>query len=86
MGRKELELNVAKSKVMRFRKGGGREKKISWRWKGKAVKEVNFFTYTIWGIQCKKNEGQEAHIRERVRRGAAVMGVGCLGNSEKKIR
>lgn len=33
--RKGLELNVEKSKIMRFRKGGGREKRIIWRWKGK---------------------------------------------------
>lgn len=33
--RKRLEVNVEKTKVMRFRKGGGRRKKVDWRWKGK---------------------------------------------------
>jgi len=32
---KDLELNVGKTKIMRFRKGGGRRKKKEWRWKGK---------------------------------------------------
>ncbi|KMQ87820.1 hypothetical protein RF55_12808 [Lasius niger] len=31
LDRKGLELNVEKTKVMRFRKGGGRKKKIDWR-------------------------------------------------------
>lgn len=35
--RKGLELNIHKSKIMRFRKGGGREKKVKWRWRGKAI-------------------------------------------------
>lgn len=36
--RKGLELNVKKSKIMRFRKGGEREKRIIWRWKRKRWK------------------------------------------------
>ena len=35
MDGKRLEVNVEKTKVVRFRKGGGRERKVDWRWKGK---------------------------------------------------
>src|SRR5436190_19152882 len=35
--KKGLEVNAAKSKIMRFRKGGGRERRIRWSWKGKTV-------------------------------------------------
>jgi len=33
--KKNLELNVGKTKIMRFRKGGGRWKKRVWKWKGR---------------------------------------------------
>jgi len=36
--RKKLEVNVRKTKVMRFRKGGGRMRKRDWRWRGKSWK------------------------------------------------
>jgi len=38
--RKGMKLNEEKTKVMRFRKGGGRCKKIEWRWKGKRIEKV----------------------------------------------
>lgn len=37
--RKGLEVNVKKIKVMRCRRGGGRWKKVVWRWKGKKNRE-----------------------------------------------
>lgn len=36
------------------------------------MEEVKQFTYLGYTVQ--RNGGQEAHIRERVRKGAAVMG------------
>lgn len=33
LDRKRLVLSVEKSKMMRFRKGDGRMKKVEWRWK-----------------------------------------------------
>ena len=36
--RKGLEVNAGKSKVMRFKKGRGREKKVKWRWMGRKWK------------------------------------------------
>lgn len=35
---KKFELNVDKTKMIRFRKGGGREDRRMWRWKGKVKK------------------------------------------------
>jgi len=35
LDRKKLEMNVGKTKFMRCRRGGGRETKRTWRWKGK---------------------------------------------------
>lgn len=43
--RKELELNVEKTKIMRFRKGGERIEKRDWRWKGKKLEEVKEYKY-----------------------------------------
>lgn len=45
LGRKNLELNTEKTKIMRFRKGGGRLEKRDWRWKGRKIKEVKEYTY-----------------------------------------
>jgi len=72
LGRKRLELNVDKTKVMRFRKGKGRMRKREWWWKGKEIKEVKEFRYL--GYMFQKNGGQEAQIRDRIKRAAMVMG------------
>ncbi|KMQ90927.1 hypothetical protein RF55_9259 [Lasius niger] len=71
LDRKGLGLNVGKSKIMRFRKGGGRERVVNWRWKGRVLEEVKEFTYL--GYTMQKNGRQKVHIRERVKKGAAVM-------------
>ncbi|KAL6420492.1 hypothetical protein ACFW04_014473 [Cataglyphis niger] len=68
--KKGLELNVEKSKILRFRKGGERERNINWKWKGKVIEEK--FSYL--GYVMQRNVGQEAQIRDRLRKSAAVMG------------
>ena len=68
---KRLELNAEKTKVMRFRKGGGRMKKVVWYWRGKKMEEVKEFRYL--GYVLQRNGGQEAHIRERTVQAARVM-------------
>lgn len=35
--RKGLELNVGKTRIVRFSKRGGRLGKVDWRWKGKKI-------------------------------------------------
>lgn len=69
---KGLEVNVGKSKIMRFKRGGGRKKKIRWRWEGKEIEEVREFKYL--GYVFQSNGGQESQIKDRVKRGMAVMG------------
>lgn len=69
---KNLKVNMEKTKVMRCRRGEGRRKKVNWRWKGKIAEEVNSFKYL--GYTLTANGRQEAHVEERVRKGAAILG------------
>lgn len=69
---KGLEVNTEKTKIMRCRRGGGRRKKINWRWKGKIVEEVNSFKYLEYTVMASGR--QDAHVEERVRKGAAILG------------
>lgn len=62
---KGLELNIEKTKFMRCRRRGG-------RWKKMKLEEVKEFKYL--GYIVKSNGGQEAHIRDRVRKGAMLLG------------
>lgn len=57
-----MELNVEKTKMIRFKKGGGKKSKVGWWWKGKRVKKVKEYTYLgyihiIWDIGCKWRSG-----------------------------
>ena len=40
---KKLQVNVGKTKIMRFRKGLGRYMEVDWRWRG--IEEVKEFKY-----------------------------------------
>lgn len=82
---KRLELNTGKTRIMRFRKEGGRIRKRDWRWKGKVIEEAKKYKYLGYVIQ--RNGKQEAQMKDRIRRAAAVMGqiwgIGmrrCRGN------
>lgn len=72
LDRKRLELKTGKTKIVRFRKGGGRETKKDWKWKGKRIEEINEYKYL--GYVLQKNGGQEAQIRKRRRKASAIMG------------
>jgi len=48
-------LNTEKTKIVRFRKGGRREKKKKWRWKGRKIEEVKEIKYL--GYVLQKNGG-----------------------------
>nr|XP_034194835.1 uncharacterized protein LOC117611057 [Osmia lignaria] len=71
LDRKKLQLNREKSKVMRFRKGGGRWKKRDWTWKGKKTEEVKSFKYLEYIF--RRNGGNEMHIKDRVGKASVVM-------------
>ncbi|XP_036145342.1 uncharacterized protein LOC118646472 [Monomorium pharaonis] len=69
---KKLEVNTEKTKIMRCKRGGGRRKKINWRWKGKKLEEVNRFKYL--GYTLLANGKQDGHVEERVKKGSAILG------------
>lgn len=55
--RKRLKLNIGKTKIVRFRKGGGRETRKDWKWKEKRIEKVNEYKYwDIWDMCCKRME------------------------------
>ncbi|KYN17871.1 hypothetical protein ALC57_09753 [Trachymyrmex cornetzi] len=54
--RKGLKLNKEKTKIVRFRKGGGRNNKVDWRWKRKGIEEVGKFKYLL-----SKSESVDNH-------------------------
>jgi len=71
MDRKGLVINTEKTKIVRFRKRGGRGRKQRW-WKGKEIeeaREVNFL-----GYKFKRSGGQETQVEERVKKTMGVMG------------
>lgn len=70
--RKGLTLNASKSKIMRFRKGGGRVRKVSWWWEGKVIEEIKEFKYL--GYVFQRNGRQEAQVRDRIKKRAVIMG------------
>jgi len=72
LDKKRVELNAEKTKIVRFRKGGGREKKREWRWKGRRIEEVKEIKYL--GYVLQKNGGQEAQVRDRRKRAAVIIG------------
>ena len=69
-------------------RGGGRERKVDWRWQGKRMEEAKEFKYL--GYMFKKNGGQEAHIRDRIKKAGLVMrqvwgiGKGSLGRTGER--
>lgn len=68
--RKGLEINVEKTKIVRFNRRRGRRKRIRWRWKGKTIEEVREYTYL--GYRFQANEKQQAQVKERVNRAAGI--------------
>lgn len=67
---KGLEVNTEKTKIIRFRRGGGRRSKLKWWWKGKELEEVK--EVTDLGYKFKRSGGQ-GHVNERVKKAMGVM-------------
>lgn len=65
------------NKIMRFKRGGKRWSKKDWRWKEKRVKEVKEYKYLKYMLQ--KNAGQEAYVKERIRKATAVWEIRIMG-------
>lgn len=71
---KKLEVNVGKSKIMRFGREGGRRKRMGWWWEGREVEKIRELKYL--GYIFQRSSKQEKQVRNRVRREMAVMGQG----------
>jgi len=69
---KRLEVNREKTKILRFRRGGGRKRKVRWCWEGRSLEEVSQYRYL--GYVFQRNGGQEEQVKDRMRRGMAAMG------------
>ena len=83
MEEKKLVVNVGKTKIIRFKRGRGRRRKVDWWWKGEKIEEVKEIKYL--GYVFRKNGGQERQIRERVRKAMGVMGQ-VWGIGKRKFR
>lgn len=76
-----------KTKMMIFRRGGGRRKRIKWIWKGKEIEEVKEIKYLGYIFQLNRRQG--GHIKDRVRKAMGIMGqVWSIGkrNFGKDVR
>lgn len=56
-------LNVAKTKIMIFRKGEDRRKRIKWMWKGKEIEMVKEIKYL--GYIFQSNDRQEGAYKRQ---------------------
>lgn len=81
--RKKLQLNTEKSKIVEFRKGGGRRKETVWKWEGKKIEEVKEIKYL--GYMLQRNGRNEGQIRELKRKANIVMRI-VWGIGERKFR
>ena len=68
LARKNLQLNVEKSKVVTFRKGGGKKTVVEWKWRRESIGEVNEFKYL--GYKLTRNG---ADIKEIVTKANVVI-------------
>jgi len=62
-------VNAEKSKMLCFRKGGGKRRRINW--KRKRIEEMSEFKYL--GYVLKKNGGDDGQIRELKKKSNIVM-------------
>lgn len=79
---KGLEVNIGKTKVMRYRKGGGRWRKVEWRWKGRRIEKVDRYKYL--GYTIMRNGGQRGARGRKNKKGRSSDGAG-MGDWKKKI-
>lgn len=79
---KELTLNVDKSKVLVFSKKDSDRGKRNWSWKEERIEEVEECRYL--GYTFMKNNRDEAHIREVMKKAAGIMAQ-IWGIGERKF-
>ena len=83
LDKRKLMVNVEKSKVLVFSKGGGgRRRKTEWRWKGKVIEEVREFNHL--SITLTKSDSLKGLLKERFKKGKYSY-ASCLGYIREKI-
>jgi len=78
---KEMSLNMKKSKVLVFSRKDRNKKGKTWKWK-ETLEEVDEFKYL--GYTFKRNNSDEAHIKEVIKKAAGVMAQ-IWGIGERKF-
>ncbi|XP_071052447.1 uncharacterized protein [Onthophagus taurus] len=68
---KGLEVNVGKTRMMKFCKGG-RKRTENWRWEGKEIEEVREYTYLGYVFREDNREG--SHVIAMAKKANKVMG------------
>jgi len=81
MERKKLMVNVGKSKIIRFRKGEGRNRRMKWNWKGEEV-EVKSFRYL--GYMMLRNQAVRGAYKRGIKESSSSNEKG-LEDRKKKI-
>lgn len=81
--RKRLELNTGKTKIMIFRKTGGRRKKYEFKWNEEKVELVKTFDYL--GYKLKQNNKEGEHIKKLKGKANGVIGK-MWSLAEKKFK
>lgn len=81
---------INKSKIMTFRKEGGRRKREQWKWKGIEIEKMDHFKYL--GYMLQRNNGTDKHIREISKKAISAMklvwGIGqrkFLGDFKRRM-
>ena len=81
--KKKMVLNAQKSKVLVFRKGGGREKKRTWMWGEEELEEVKEFCYL--GYTFQRNNKSTKQVQKLAAKGMrATKQIWSIG--ERKFR
>jgi len=70
--RKKLQLNIEKTKMVCFKKGGGRRREKEWKWEGKKIEEVTEIKYL--GYIIKRNGENDDQIKELKKKANRVIG------------
>lgn len=83
LDKKDLTLNVKKSKMMVFEKGRSIRQKQGWKWKGEELEMVKEFNYL--GIVFQRNGKMTRHVEERIKRANVVLNQ-VWGIGERKFK
>ncbi len=81
--RRELQMNVEKTKMMVFRKAVGRSKKEVWQWEEKTIEEVATFKYL--GYTFQRNGRRTQHLENTVKKANRLLKA-VWGLAERRLK